>query len=151
MSRTTIREVKYKAGYVVRSERLDGDDAMGGPPITIRSAYNMAGDYIGDPKSAYRLCQKRGIKPERASDARKVCSIGFSEQTGKWYGWSHRAICGFAIGDVVKEGDCTASSGLTDEYLAAHPDEDTSLPIGFTAETLDDAKKLAVAFAESVS
>ena len=32
MSRTTIREVKYKAGYVVRSERLDGDDAMGGPP-----------------------------------------------------------------------------------------------------------------------
>ena len=24
---------------------------------------------------------------------------------GKWYGWSHRAVYGFGIGDKIKEGD----------------------------------------------
>ena len=90
--------------------------------------------------------EKRGIVPEDHK-----LSIGFCEQEQKWYGWSHRAIYGFGVGDVVKEGDCTATSGWTDEYLAEHPEEDLSLPVGFKAETLDDAKRMAIAFAESVS
>ena len=66
--------------------------------------------------------------------------IGFSEKEQKWYGWSHRAIYGFGIGDEVKEGDCCAS---------AAPGK--ALPVGFKAKTLNDAKKMAEAFAESVS
>lgn len=52
---------------------------------------------------------------------------------GKWYGWSHRAIHGFEIGDKVKKGDC-AYTGK--EY---------------TIKTDDQAKQTAIDFAESVS
>lgn len=114
------------------------------------SAYTNLGHYIGDSKWAYRL-YKRGIIPELISDKHKVCSIGFCQKEQKWYGWSHRAIFGFGVGDVVKEGDCAASSGWTEEYLKDHPEENLSLPIGFEAKTLDDARRIAIAFAESVS
>ena len=93
---------------------------------------------------------KRGIKPEKVNPDESVCSIGLCAYENKWYGWSHRAIYGFTIGDIVKEGDCTASSGWTDEYLADHPEEDLSLPVGFEAKSLDDARRMAIAFAESV-
>ncbi len=57
---------------------------------------------------------------------------------------------GFGIGDVVKEGDCTNSSGWTEEYLIQHPECSLALPVGFEAKTLKDAKRMAIAFAESV-
>jgi hypothetical protein len=62
-------------------------------------------------------------------------SIGWSEDEQKWYGWSHRAVYGYKIGDVVKKGHCGA------EYLGD----------GFTAKTIDDCKKMAIAFSKSVS
>ncbi len=164
---------RYKAGYEVRAELRDvnfeaevlsygdGDKAETDEfarelsvktTVIVKAAYTPEGNYIGEPRFAHRLCKKRGIKPELATNhPHKVCSIGFCEREQKWYGWSHRAIFGFGIGDTVKEGDCTASSGWTDEYLAEHPEEDTSLPVGFTAHNLDDAKTMATAFAESVS
>ena len=108
------------------------------------------GGYIGDEDRALML-MKRGIVPERISSEHTVCSIGFCEKEQKWYGWSHRAIYGFGVGDVVKEGDCTASSGWTREYLQEHPEADLSLPIGFKAKTLEDAKRMAIAFADSVA
>ena len=107
-------------------------------------------DYIGTAEMATMLCDKRGIKPELAEPSNKVCSIGFCEKEQKWYGWSHRAIYGFGIGDVVKEGDCAASSGWTDEYLVEHPEADKRLSIGFEAKTLEDCRRMAIAFAESV-
>lgn len=167
---------RYKAGYEVWDEKtvcpgltaevIDGGDnpaeaAELADQITtqagvaevfwMRNAYTPTGDYIGDPKIAYYLCKKRGIAPEKRWPGSNVCSIGFCEREQKWFGWSHRAIYGFGVGDVVKEGDCTAASGWTDDYLAAHPEADLSLPIGFKAETLDDAKRMAIAFADSVS
>ena len=88
---------------------------------------------------------------EFSKPSNTVCSIGFSQRDQKWYGWSHRAICGFGIGSVVKKGDCAASNGVTDAYIREHPEEKTALPVGFIAKTLEDAKKIAIAFAESVS
>ena len=108
------------------------------------------GDYIGDSVWAHRLIVKRGIKPEKADPSHNVCSIGFCEKKQKWYGWSHRAIYGFGVGDEVKEGDCAAESGWIDEYLEQHPEADKSLPVGFIAKTLDDARLMAIAFADSV-
>ena len=36
----------------------------------------------------------------------KTSGIGLGKGCdGKWYGWSHRAIHGFAIGDKIKKGD----------------------------------------------
>jgi hypothetical protein len=101
----------------------------------MRVAYTPEGLYIGDPKTARYLCVKRGIFPELVRPDAKVCSIGWAPEENKWFGWSHRAICGFTHGDVVKEGDvCTES-----------------LPVGFKAETFEDARKMASAFAEAVS
>lgn len=126
-------------------------EGASGQTVTLYVAYALDGGYIGTPEVAHSLCNERGILPERRTPNSKVCSIGFSARDQKWYGWSHRAIYGFGVGAVAKEGDCVCSSGWTDEYLAEHPDEDLSLPVGFEAETLDEAKRMAVAFAESVS
>jgi len=145
-SKTTRR---YKAGYEIREAlwKMDANDEG----TMMKQAYTPSGDYIGNPKFAYRLCVGRGIKPEKANEEHGVCSIGFCGKGQKWFGWSHRAIFGFGIGAVVKEGDCVASSGWTPEYLKDHPEEDLSLPVGFEAKNLDDCKRMAIAFAESVS
>ena len=150
MTRTLLKTWKYKAGYHVRYEEVDGDEYGVDEPFVIRRAYTPEGDYIGNPKTARMLVVKRGIKPEKVNPDYNVCSIGYCADEDKWFGWSHRAIFGFGIGDVVKEGDCTNSSGWTDEYLAEHPEEDLSLPVGFEAKTMDDAKRMAIAFADSV-
>ena len=174
MSKVLLATRKYKAGYEVREElsptdfeasvisygsgdAADADELVTtinenrGKIVIVKSAYTQAGDYIGNKKMAHFLYTKKGIKPEKISPSKnKVCSIGFCGKEQKWYGWSHRAICGFGVGDIVKEGDCTASSGWTKEYLKEHPDEDGSLPIGFQAKDLNDARRMAVAFAESV-
>ena len=149
--RELLSERRYKAGYIIRKERFSGEDAAFGPTFEMRSAFTPTGDYIGSPKDARFLVVKKGIQPEKAEPSHNVCSIGFCDKEQRWYGWSHRAIFGFGVGDVVKEGDCCASSGWTEEYLAEHPGENKALPIGFKAETLEDAKRMAIAFAESVS
>ncbi len=60
-------------------------------------------------------------------------STGAKGADGKWYGWSHRAVAGFGIGDSVKKGD-VAYQGK--EY---------------TIETDDQAKEVAGIFADGVS
>lgn len=124
--------------------------------IEMEMAVNPAGQRIGTPKDARRLCDEMGIRPELAphssydDDSPRTCSIGKSDRDGKWYGWSHRAFAGFGIGDVVKEGDCAASSGSTAEYLAEHPEADVSVPVGFRCWTEADCRRAAIAFADSV-
>lgn len=145
-----VLSVEQKDGYEIREELVTfyfNDDEQ--VQIT-KSAYAPDGGYIGRPEDAQALI-KRGIAPELAYPDKKHCAIGFSEREQKWYGWSHRAIYGFAIGYVAEEGHIVTESGWTDEYLAEHPEEDVSVPVGFEAKTLDDCKTLAIAFAESVS
>jgi len=109
--------------------------SMGGnDPVEMEAVYNAHGVYVGDKATADFLADK-GILPEPRTEHSSVCSIGFSHKDQKWYGWSHRAIHGFAIGDVVKDGDCACEG----------------LPVGFEAKTLDEAKQIAMAFAASVS
>ncbi len=96
---------KYKAGYEVRHQLMDGEQ-YGGTDYEMKTAYTPDGKQIGDSKTAYRLCKKRGIKPELSHPNNSTCSIGFSEKEQKWYGWSHRAIYGFGIGSTCEKGDC---------------------------------------------
>jgi hypothetical protein len=119
-------------------------------PVFMFSVYSEDGGYVGTVESALQYF-KRGIIPELSRPDNKVCSIGKSVFDGKWYGWSHRAIYGFSVGDTVKDGDLCAESGFTEEYLKEHPNEDRSLPVGFVAKTEDDARKMAIAFADSVA
>lgn len=125
----------YDAGYEVRTEEWQ----FGKSPddiTTLKSAYTIPkGDYIGDSKFAHRLIVKHGIMPEKASPEDNVCTIGFCEKNQKWFGWSHRAIYGFGIGHKVKKGSTLIGDGYE---------------VGDTVETLDDARDMAIAFANSV-
>lgn len=62
-------------------------------------------------------------------------SIGFHEPTQTWWGWSHRAAYGFGIGSKVKKGDCAYREDKGE----------------WIAKDLNDAKKMAQDFADSVS
>ena len=62
-----------------------------------------------------KFWEDHGIKLERIKPDSNVFAIGLSEKEQKWYGWSHRAIFGFGIGDTVKKGDCG--------YIADNPEE----------------------------
>lgn len=135
----TIAEFKIK----IQDWIVNGDK-----PIMMISVYTKDDKYVGTLEGAQFYFEK-GIIPETYSD-NNVTSIGKSHIDGKWYGWSHRAIYGFSIGDIVKEGDCTASSGYIDEYIKEHGDPFV-LPVGFEAKTEEDCKKMAIAFASSVS
>lgn len=115
----------------------------GNPSVEIDAVYNANGVYVGDKETADYLAEK-GILPEPRKENSSVCSIGFSHKDQKWYGWSHRAMFGFGIGDIAEEGSCCCSKSLD-------PASDASVPVGFVAETLDDAKRMAIAFADCVS
>ena len=120
-------------------------------PIHIYYVSMVDDSYIGDDSSyKFFVEKKKLILIQKSVKGQNVASIGYSPEENKWYGWSHRAIHGFTIGDVVKEGDLTNDSGLVEEYRIQHPEEDHSLPVGFKALTLDDAKRMAIAFAEAV-
>lgn len=150
MSREVISVRRYKVGYEIRTERFTEEDAAGGPPLVMKTAYTPEGYYIGTSKWAHLLIVKRGIRPE-ILPGHRVCCTGFSEKNQKWYGWSHRAICGFGIGDEVTSADhLCACSGWTDEYLQDHPEADLRLPVGFVAKDLKDAHRMAIVFADAV-
>lgn len=71
----------------------------------ISYAETLDGLLIGEPGDAKYLCDELGIKPELREEGLTTCTIGFSEKLNKWFGWSHRAICGFTIGSKVSKGD----------------------------------------------
>lgn len=106
----------YKAGYEIREEVIDDSDC-GGDGFTMKRAYTPDGHYIGDSKQGYRLCKKRGIAPELAYPDNNVCCIGFCEKEQKWYGWSHRLMNGFGVGDLVVKGDCAYTPRNPDELI----------------------------------
>jgi len=145
--RKIIKKEKFE-NYELRHEVIDGSE-YNGADVTLISAYNNNGDYIGNKEVAASL-DERGIMPEIADKENSVCSIGFSKKKQKWFGWSHRAMFGFKIGHIVKEGNCESTSGWTEEYLKTHKD-DLPMPIGFEVKNLEDAKRCAIAFANSVS
>jgi hypothetical protein len=122
-------------GYVIRHELWGLDFDPNERPTEMHQAYTYDGAYIGSPEWAHELVVVRGITPELNRPNHRVVSVGFAEAEQKWYGWSHRAIFGFGIGDSVSEGDVIAES----------------LPVGYVARTLDDARQMAAALAEGVS
>lgn len=111
-----LSERVFKAGYVLRKELIESP-CKDEPPMEWTMAYSLDGDYIGSSKDAHRLCIKRGIRPQTIGPSHTVCSIGFSFNDGKWYGWSHRAIFGFKIGSTCKKADCHYQPSNKREFL----------------------------------
>ena len=46
-----------------------------------------------------------------------TCCIGFNPIGQKWFGWSHRAIFGFGIGQTIKQGDCGFEASSKEEWI----------------------------------
>lgn len=135
-----VSERHYKAGYVLRNEYWDSGLDMD-PTLMKKQAYNLNGDWIGDSKLAHKLIVKWGIMPEvyKKGEPLMPCTIGFCQKDQKWYGWSHRAICGFGIGDKLFE------EGYGDEHtlFIEHGEK--------TIVKLNQARQSAIRFARSVS
>jgi len=119
-----VWEEVYQVGQTQRPRDL----------MTMRVARTKTGDYIGMPDDARYLVDHKGIAPELRTIDHNVCSVGKSSD-GKWYGWSHRALAGFAPGDVVREGDVVAAK----------------IPVGTKVTNDAEAKWFAAIFAEEVS
>jgi hypothetical protein len=136
--REVLKVRKYKVGYEVRTELVDLEN--GDPKTEMRSAYTSSGDYIGDPKTAYFLYRKMGLSDVQSrAEGSGVAQIGFNKEEQKWYGWSHRAICGFGIGNRIFE------EGYGDEHTPF-------IECGReTIENMQHAKIAASNFAASVS
>lgn len=137
---TVLSETQTPHGYVIREEIWpgmsfsvvlpdDADDEMQGiaeaidgdhGSSTMTTCYTNAGHWIGDEKVAKRLCEDMGIAPEpmdpREPGILRPCSVGFCEAEQKWYGWSHRAICGFGIGSTVTFGDCAYNAPTKEAF-----------------------------------
>jgi len=95
--------------------------------------------------SQAELAKRYGIEQfEKPYPDSQIKHIGFAPTSQKWYGWSHRAIYGFKVGDTVKKGDVVAPD-------PQYPRRGRELPIGFTAKTLADARAMAASFADAVS
>ncbi len=138
---------------------------------------------------------------ESSWEAGHPINIGFSEKEQKWYGWSHRAIYGFAIGSQVQKGDCGYQPKDREDFLdsilsfwrddtihhatsAEHTEQDGKKGVlvswvyneevpnhkirgkvssiftpypehygrgSWKAKTLDDARQMAIDFAEGVA
>lgn len=83
---------------------------------------------------------------------------------GKYYGWSHRAVHGFGVGDVIKPGHIGNKYQYTKEaqdkynkiadtegYEAADKWMDSQTFEPYTIETEEDAKQHAIRFGKDVS
>lgn len=93
----------------------------------------------GDEQSPlHKFFNKHGIVPEKISPSSKINQIGFSEKEQAWYGWSHRAIYGFKVG---------AKAGPGKIGYETLKQENGPLE----AKTLDDCKKMAIAFAKEIA
>ena len=130
----------YRVGYEMRHELIDQADYGGDGLLPMVNCYTPSGDWIGDKRMAHLLFAKVGIRhAEKTAGDHCVCSIGFNPANQKWYGWSHRAIVGFGIGDKLFE----ENFGDDDTPFIEHGTK----PI----TTLVEAKEAAKRFAESVS
>jgi hypothetical protein len=134
--------VEEREGYrIEKCTYAENEVCAGSPAMSLVAAVTPAGHYIGTPKDAEYLIVERGIKPELRTAASLTCSIGFCEREQKWYGWSHRALAGFGIGDRLFEADWPQAK--EDTPYIAHGD--------VVIANLEQARQAACNFAESVS
>lgn len=132
--RSEIVDEKDCNNYILRTEICYiGDDS-----IEMNSAYSkIDNSYIGDEDMAKELTDKLNIVPQSydINNCPTAC-IGYCEPESKWYGWSHRGMCGFGVGDKVDSEDHLCSG---------------ELPVGYECKTLDDCKNCAIVYAKAVA
>lgn len=184
-----LSEKKLKR-FTLRTEMVK-PNVKGMPNMKIQSAFTPEGLYIGDRALADVLCNRHEVKPEKIHAADPACHIGFSEAKQKWFGWSNRAMYGFAPGDRCRLDDIHFQASNRKEFLRVMQEnyeldgfidivlEETDEGVKvkrarelegretmmehlepwparwgrgeWIAETMDDARQMAIDFAEAVS
>lgn len=139
MERKILRTAVSKFGYEVREESVTYSEHE--EPMVMVSVYSPKGDYIGDRDTVKMLIKEYGINQFEAHEGStsRVVAMGYSPKSMRWYGWSHRAVAGFTIGDKIFE----AEFGDDHTPFIEHG--------SVTIETLEQAFQSAKAFAEYVS
>lgn len=122
----------FEEEWLTHWEDMSPDDTM-----KTDVARTKTGDYIGDPAAAAYLCGKLGIAPDAPNEGASVCNHGWSESKERYFGWSHRAVVGFALGDMVFDEEC-------DEKLPFIKRGKVKI------KCKDDARMAAQAFAEYI-
>jgi len=77
--------------------------------------------------------------------------LGFSEKLQKWFGWSHRAICGFGIGDKLFDKNWTSDGSKASFSNTVDDNLEFTERGEVTIKTLDQAKQAAKNFSKYVS
>ena len=117
-------------------------------PIFTCANGDGADDFVPLRENQATLAKKYGIEHfEFPFPSSGVKSVGFNPKTQTWYGWSHRAIAGFKVGDVVKKGDVIAAGAMLGPPLR----NQRIFEPGFRAKSLQDARDMAASFAEWVA
>jgi hypothetical protein len=132
-----VLNVKDCGSYEIREQDICLND---NPMTRVKDwCYNKSGKFIGTEKEM-KFFLKKGITDfDISGNGDSVCSIGFNPKEQKWYGWSHRAICGYGIGDKVFED----SFGNGDTLFTQHGK--------VTITNLNQAKQSAKNFANYVN
>ncbi len=82
------------------------------------SVYNKEGHYVGTLKDAEFLLVERGLtKLQPVDKESKVCQIGLDVRECKWYGWSHRAMFGFGVGDRITKDSAGFKPSSKEEFI----------------------------------
>ncbi len=151
--RYSRNKYKYEALKLMREHfdlRREVRRDYGWPWTVMWSCYSMQdGSYVGVPERAIRYL-RLGIRRFYTKEDGKTSCTGYSPESGKWYGWSHRAIYGFEIGYVVKGGSIVRGNGWIKGCPQYEESEKLKPPMGFVAETRYDCRYLAERFAEAV-
>lgn len=128
-----VAETYQHLGYKIQVERISDDRTM-------ESAYTENDEYIGDKKDLEHYVTVLGLSRLQSTHDRgdpvygnKVVNVGFNEEEQKWYGWSHRAMRAFGVGD---------------KFQKWYPLGDV---VGDEIATLDEAFQAATAFSKSTS
>ncbi len=131
---------RHYPGYHYERSLIEGSE-FGGPDFIMICCYSdYDGGYMGDAAWARYITKRLGIsKVQKAFDKHKTCSIGFHKGEQKWYGWSHRSVVGFGIGNKIFDEDY----GSDDTLFIEHGKEEI--------KNMEDAKLSAMLFADYVS
>ena len=73
-------------------------------------AKDLSKVYLSNFDNSYitRVGLEKSVKhlAERDITVQLTHGTGYSPKRREWFGWSHRAICGFKIGSTCHKGDC---------------------------------------------
>lgn len=136
-----IEEIRRFKTFVLNRERwkMTGEDPMELKVYRSHQGHLIEARHNDRRPGLVKVIAEREIYPELAARGHGTCSVGKSAKDGKWYGWSHRAMVGFGIGDRIFE----ESYGDDQTPFVKHG----SKPITNDAE----ARLAACRFARSVS